>query len=134
MVSHIIYILYDYISNISISDRGALIYPTEEFIARIFTIYKFAKKILPSVSNHGYLLTDITNYLRPHLMECSTFSCDRHKIFNETGNKKLVDLVLRKFVSPLLKNHCSIVNDSIRKRAVVTAKKSCNRKYNTMAK
>ena len=89
---------FDYL----LSDRGGLLYPTIEFVSRLWTVYKFIVGVLPLLTHTEYLLKDFTAFLLPKLEECSTFKC----LLARQGetSRELLTIMLRKLISPLLVN------------------------------
>lgn len=81
-------------------------------MARLWTIYKFVDKLMPLVFSCGKLLDDITNFLTPRLLECSDLKCtyarDRQTI---PHNKEMVNQIVRKFVSPMLRNYAQVQSE-----------------------
>jgi hypothetical protein len=57
-------------------DRGALKYPTHEFVARLWTVYKFISRAISLLAGTNYLLDDLVEFLTPNLEQCSTFICE----------------------------------------------------------
>lgn len=81
-------------------------YPSDELISRLWTVYCFLKEVLPLLVNCSQLTEDITAFLAPKIAECATFQCE----MAEPGesNLELVEFLIRKFVSPLIHNQCQI--------------------------
>ena len=64
-------------------DRG-LKYPSDEFTARMWTVYKFLKDVLPILESTTNILQDLVEFLGPRLCSCDTFLCEvvqRNKSF-----------------------------------------------------
>ena len=91
-------------------DRGGLIYPTVEFVSRLWVIYKFVRAILSWLTKTTYLLTDLVEFLLPKLEEFPTYFCEIAR--PGENNETLLVIILRKFLSPLLANK-SAVNHSL---------------------
>ena len=104
-------------------DRGGLLYPSESLTLRLWTIYKFVDVILPSISSCSHLLDDIVSFLSPRLLKCSDLRCNKTSA-NDTKphNTDIVDLILRKFVSPILKNHRQVLTEVGRGKPVTMNK------------
>lgn len=101
-----------------ILDRGGLFYPTNEFVSRLCTIYHFVVDILPLVSKSKYLLEDLVNYLHPIVSGCATFSCEVGKGIGSKHNEQLVVDVLRKYISPILKNYSRDITDELMRNSI----------------
>ena len=86
-----------YLKYCSCVDRGGLIYPTVEFVSRLWVIYKFVRAILSRLTKTTYLLTDLVEFLLPKLEECPTFLWE---IARPGENNKTLFIILRKFLSP----------------------------------
>ena len=56
-------------------------YPCDEFISRMWTIYQFSVKLLPLLDDTTKILGDVVSYLTPHVMKCP--------IFRLVGNKEI---------------------------------------------
>ena len=112
-----------------ILDRGGLLYPKLTFVARLWTIYKFVDKLMPLVFTCGKLLDDITNFLTPRLLACPEVKCsvakDRLTI---PHNKEMVEQIVRKFVSPMLRNYAQVQSELHLCKAIVDHKPK-KRKY-----
>ena len=109
------------------SDRGGLLYPSDEFISRLWTIHNFLEAVLPKQEGCVRILKDLVSFLSPTVEKCDTFSCQLARP-GET-NIDLITCVLEKFISPLLNNHCltqvvddhtPIVNPSTKNRRMLT--------------
>ena len=57
-------------------DRGGLKYPSNEFTARMWTVYKFLKDVLPIIDSTTNILQDLVEFLGPRLCSCDTFLCE----------------------------------------------------------
>ena len=112
-----------------VEDRGGLIYPTKEFVARLWTIYNFCKQMLPHIHKCSYIKKDLVTFLAPKLEMCATFACDA--CLQPATKNATICLVLRKFINPLLINHSKMMRDLQPGRAPVTSRKTLNRKYQT---
>lgn len=84
------------------TDRGALLYPTVEFVSRLWTVYLFVKETLPKISSSTSILQGLVEFLLPHMEKCSTFVCEIAR--PGENNKELIDVILRKFLKPILSN------------------------------
>lgn len=71
LVNFMCAIYFHYILDFYFEDRGELIDPTDSFISRLWTVYKFVDKVLPLVSQCSNILNDSVEMLLPRLLECS---------------------------------------------------------------
>lgn len=86
--------------------QGALVYPTMEFLSRLWTVYKFVVQVLPILHKSTYLLRDLVAFLSPKMEDCSTFQCQLTA--HGESNRELVSFVLQKFLSPMLANKANL--------------------------
>lgn len=119
---------YEMFNDYILPDRGALMYPSLEFLARLWTMYKFLVAVLPRVSRATFLLKHFVSFLYPKLEICPTFMCSIAQP-GET-NRQLIIIVLKKFLTPLLKNRSAIANSNTLKKAIVPFTK--NRRITTL--
>lgn len=56
-------------------DRGALVYPSTEFLSRLWTVYQFLLQALPKIENSTHVLRDLVTFMTPKMEHCSTFQC-----------------------------------------------------------
>lgn len=122
------YLLYFYLE-----DRGGLIDPTDDFSSRLWTVYKFVDKVLPSVSHCSNILQDFVEMLLPRLLECSELKCTSGR--DQTTNtgqiiphhKEILRHALKKFISPILKNYGKGISD-VNEPPPITQNKPAKRK------
>lgn len=92
--------------SIYLTDRGGLLYPSDEFIARLWTIYSFTKGVIRLVEGCTTILKDMVEFLLPKVEKCSTFQCELTR--SGESNTELVECLLKKFLMPLLRNNCAV--------------------------
>lgn len=79
-------------------------YPSDEFIARLWTIHNFIEAITSRLDGCVSILKVLVSFLTPIVEACNTFQCQLARPGEK--NTDLVDCILKKFISPLLHNHC----------------------------
>ena len=95
-------------------DRGGLKYPSDELIARLWTIYKFIKHVLPMIEATTHILQDLVEFLGPRMYNCETFFCElAQSDLENTQKKELVDCILKKFISGLLNNKSTCRSNAV---------------------
>lgn len=114
-------------------DRGALFYPSKEFVARLDTILRFLSKILPELSRCRNILRSLVHFLTPYLVTCSTFLCHVGKRTRNPANhnQEMIMLIIWKFVNPILTNYETMNSDLFAKSSSIEHNKHENRKYLT---
>ena len=75
-------------------------------------------------------MKDMVKFLSPKLEMCNTFACDGCRY--PPGKNPIINLILQKFINPVLINHASMVKDSQPARAPVISNNNVNRKYKTL--
>lgn len=107
-----------------------------EYVARMWTVYKFVTNILPQLANTQKALQSLVDYLTPRLTACSTFVCERGKLApkSATHHERLVQIVLWKFISPILTNYCDINSDQMKLPDTIQTNKKDNRKFLTFSR
>ncbi|KAK4025172.1 hypothetical protein OUZ56_010672 [Daphnia magna] len=83
-------------------DPGELLYPTDEYVSRIWTVYFFIKEILSQISKSTFLLKGLFGFLLSHIETYSTFVCEVAR--PGENNKDLIMIILKKFLKPILAN------------------------------
>lgn len=81
-------------------------YPTMEFLSRLWTVYYFLVQVLSILNKSTYLLRDLVTFLSQKMEECSTFECQ----FAALGeaNREFVFLILKKFIFPMFSNKANL--------------------------
>lgn len=77
-------------------------YPTVEFVSRLWAIYLFLMEILSLLACATFMLKGLVEFLLPNLEFCSTF---QNEIARPEGdNRDMITIILKKFLKPILSN------------------------------
>lgn len=108
-------------------------HPSMELIRRFTTLYTFVASVLPRLKHTRLITSGLVKFLVPRVLNCTEVLCTTHKIKAErlkkgdmrTSSKrksksftyltKLWSYLLRKFISPLVKNYCQVNTDTLNK-------------------
>lgn len=115
-------------------DRGGLLYPSLELVSRFHLAYNLLVSILPRLGRTRLITAGLAKFFLPFMLYCNEVLCPRHRRFaqqikqghchlREKTNKmrylkKFWSYTLRKFISPLVKNHCQISTEPYNKKSV----------------
>ena len=103
-------------------------YPSDKFICRLWTVYKFIKSVPSLLVKCVEVKVDLKRFLLAKLRPCKTFLCEL-ALPGET-NDELIECILNKFLTVLLHNQCLLEEGDFRPVDVHPSNK--NRRMKTL--